>query len=276
MSSPRANGHMPDPRAVQLAQTLLERVPADNVVIFGSRARGDWHAHSDIDLLIVQASKPQHLDIDVKAHELASRIYGRPIDIDCVFRTHRECRIQIQHSVNGIAAVAQREGVSMEPYPQPWNGPEPEPEPDLTEYGEMDQRLTDANENYLFLQLALDHGMELPGTAAHAQGVLEHALKALISAYKEPYPRTHKLNVLCRTAHLYATALKSNLDQLDQYAGAEAYVPPTYPVSDFATMGNNVTEDVSLIYEKIKEMIGLDAWTIQPSGAPNPIQSVYQ
>ena len=60
MSSPRANGRMPDPRAVQLAQTLLERVPADNVVVFGSRARGDWHAHSDIDLLIVQAPKPQH------------------------------------------------------------------------------------------------------------------------------------------------------------------------------------------------------------------------
>ena len=265
----------PDPRAIRLAQALLERVTADNIVVFGSRARGDWHQHSDVDLLIVQAPAHEREHIQDTARVLAIAIFGQPKpDIDFVYRTHRECRIQIQHSVNGIAAVAYREGVAMEPYPQP--GDEPEPESDLTEIGEMSRRLVDANQNYLSMHALQDYGFSNDVVAALAHQTLEHALKALISAQAKPYPRTHDLVALCQSAGLEPNKLQSYLSQLDQYAGGAAYDDPTQPVEDFAVMTNAVTDDLKCIYDRIEALTGLNAWSVQPTGTPSPIRPVYR
>lgn len=149
---------------------------------------------------------------------------------DFVYRTHRECRIQIQHSVNGIAAVALREGVAAESYPRPWHAPEPEPEPEMTECGEMTRRLIDANRNYDALQYLLDGRRANNAVAAQARQTLEHALKALISAQRSPYQHAHSLDALRQTAGLASQALGSDLAQLDLYAGGAAYCdPPNIP-----------------------------------------------
>lgn len=58
----------------------------------------------------------------------------------------------VADSVNGIAAVALREGVAAEPYPRPWNDPEPE----MTECRGMTRRLIDANRHYDALQYLLN------------------------------------------------------------------------------------------------------------------------
>lgn len=268
--------YAPDPRAVRLAKALRARVAADNIVLFGSRARGDWRPHSDIDLLIVQAPARERDRIQGTAHALASAIFGQPKpDIDFVYRTHRECRIQIQHSVNGIAAVALREGVAVAPYPRPWHAPEPEPEPAMTECGEMTRRLIDANRNYDALQYLLDGRRANNEVAAQAHQTLEHALKALISAQRSPYRHTHKLDDLRQTAGLDSQALGSDLDQLDPYAGGAAYFDPEHPIEDFAAMANAVTDDLILIYARIADLTGLDAWTLQPPGTP-PVQPIYR
>ena len=268
----------PEPRAVQLAQALLQQIQADNVVLFGSRARGDWKPHSDIDLLIVQAPASEWAYIREKAHTLAKSIFGQLMDVDLVHRTHRECRIQIKHSVNGIAAVALREGVAVEPYPTPLNEPEPEPEPepDLTEYGETRLRIEDANDNYDSMQYLLAGGRESDSVAAHAHQTLEHALKALISAQRNPYPYSHNLDELRQSAGLDPLSMASDLAQLDQYAGGDAYRMAANPISNFAAMANAVTDDLIRIYAQIERLIDLDAWTIQPPGTPHPIQPIHR
>ena len=264
----------PDPRAVQLAQVLLQQVQADNVVIFGSRARGDWKPYSDIDLLIVQAPASEWAYIREKAHMLAKSIFGQLMDVDLVHRTHRECRIQIKHSVNGIAAVALREGVAVEPYPTPLN--EPKPEPDLTEYGETRLRIEDANDNYDSMQFLLAGGRESDSVAAHAHQTLEHALKALISAQRNPYPYSRNLDELRQSAGLDPLSMASDLAQLDQDAGGDAYRMAANPISNFAAMANAVTDDLIRIYAQIERLIDLDAWTLQPPGTPHPIQPIHR
>ena len=268
--------YAPDPRAVRLAQALLERVPADNIVVFGSRARGGWNQYSDIDLLVVQAPDSAWNCIREQAYTLARSIFGQGMDIDLVYRTHRECHMQIEHSVNGIAAVALREGVAVEPYPAPLNDPDLDPAPELTEYGEMQLRIADANDDYDVLQYALDGGRESDSVAAHAHQVLEHALKALLSAQGNPYPYRRKLDELRQVAGINSLSMASALTQLDQYAGGDAYQIASNPIRDFAAMANAVTDDLILIYDRIERLTGQDAWSLQPPGIPNPIQPVYR
>ena len=263
----------PDPRAVRLAQTLLQQVHADNVVVFGSRARGDWNRYSDIDLLVVQAPDSEWDKIRAKAHELARSLFGKGMNIDLVHRTHRECHIQIQHSVNGIAAVALREGAAAAPYPQPLNEPDPEPDPNLEESGEMELRMASANESYGLMQYALDGGWESDSVAVHARQALEQALKALISAQGSPYPHGRKLGHLRRAAGLDTLTLSRNLDQLDQYAGGDAYRMARNPIADFASAANDVTDDLVYIYAQIERLTGTDAWDVHPPGAPGTIES---
>ena len=43
----------PDPRALAVAAALQRELPEARVLLFGSRARDDWHAESDIDLMII-------------------------------------------------------------------------------------------------------------------------------------------------------------------------------------------------------------------------------
>ena len=42
-----------DPRALALAGALQKRLPEADVLLFGSRARGDWQPGSDIDLAVI-------------------------------------------------------------------------------------------------------------------------------------------------------------------------------------------------------------------------------
>lgn len=165
--------------------------------------------------------------------------------------------------------------MAAEPYPRPWHAPEPEPESEMTECGEMTRRLIDANRHYDALQYLLDGRRANNAVAAHARQTLEHALKALTSAQRSPYRHAHKLDDLRQTAGLDSQALGSNLDQLDPYAGGAAYCDPEHPIEDFAAMANAVTDALILIYARIADLTGLDAWTLQPPGTP-PVQPIYR
>ena len=47
-------GHgVPDPLALALVTKLQERLPDAQVVLFGSRAIGDWSPGSDVDLAVI-------------------------------------------------------------------------------------------------------------------------------------------------------------------------------------------------------------------------------
>ena len=71
-------------------------------------------------------------------------------------------------------------------------------------------------------------------------------------------------------------SMASDLTQLDQYAGGDAYPIASHPIRGFAAMANAVTDDLILIYARIERLTDQDAWGLQPPGIPNPIQPVYR
>lgn len=48
-------------KLAEIVRRLVEAVDPDKIILFGSRARGDFAGHSDVDLLIVKSSRePRH------------------------------------------------------------------------------------------------------------------------------------------------------------------------------------------------------------------------
>jgi predicted nucleotidyltransferase len=90
---------------------ILERVlrtgRPEKVVLFGSRARGDVHARSDFDLLVIEPS-------DEPRHRRASRYYRAladlPEDIDVVVYTPEEAG-EWEGVPQSFVSTALREGI---------------------------------------------------------------------------------------------------------------------------------------------------------------------
>ena len=49
----------PDPKACAVARAVGDEVHPDRVILFGSRARGDFGPDSDVDLLVITDSGPR-------------------------------------------------------------------------------------------------------------------------------------------------------------------------------------------------------------------------
>lgn len=65
----------------KLKQRLLEKYPATEIILFGSKARGDFHRESDIDLLILF-----DLPLNSKFEEEVTRItFDIELEYDVIF-----------------------------------------------------------------------------------------------------------------------------------------------------------------------------------------------
>ncbi len=81
-----------DVRALRVAKALRDACDVECVILFGSRARGDWTDHSDIDLMIIEpevTKRERQADIQGAAWELARLAYQDYVDIDfvCLLRS---------------------------------------------------------------------------------------------------------------------------------------------------------------------------------------------
>ena len=69
-------GVAPDARALHVAKALRDATDVECVILFGSRARGDWTDRSDIDLMIIEPDTseliPRMGEIQQTATELAT------------------------------------------------------------------------------------------------------------------------------------------------------------------------------------------------------------
>jgi predicted nucleotidyltransferase len=94
--------------AERFAGWARDHLNASRIILFGSRARKDWHRHSDCDILIVSEEfegipmyrRPLYKDLDLA--------WDGPVSINAVCHTAAE----FQRSVEGgyIAAMALSEG----------------------------------------------------------------------------------------------------------------------------------------------------------------------
>ena len=101
----------------QMVQAIVAEVDPEQVILFGSRARGDAREDSDVDLVVVEAepfgkTRSRRLE--------AARVYEAVASFDALTDILLYSRDEVEHwrdSVNHVLARALREGTVL--YDQP-------------------------------------------------------------------------------------------------------------------------------------------------------------
>ncbi len=94
----------------QMVETIVREVSPETIILFGSRARGDAHPDSDVDLLVVESEpfSPQR-----SRRKEAARLYmalrGLAISKDILLYSREEFD-RWKNSLNHVVGRAHREG----------------------------------------------------------------------------------------------------------------------------------------------------------------------
>ena len=256
-----------DRRALPVAQATLDAAGAEMVILFGSRARGDYEeARSDIDLLLVQPEPPapaQRQSVQDAAGHAAQQAYRKPVTVQLVWQTTKEFE-RSRRSINHVNARAVREGIIMPRRPE--NYPD-EPADHSYETEIAAQRAANADTHHEMFEYLFEHDMagisNLDRIAGkNAQEALEHALKGLIAANGVEYPRTHDLGALLAAARAadpeFSAGFQPSIDYwvLNQYAGSADYDIPQMPLTELEHYRECVNADYEAVRNRIAELLG--------------------
>ena len=256
-----------DARALAVGQAVLLETGAEDVILFGSRARGDYRDDSDIDLLLIH---PRWQDDDVrkKAHaawDMAESFYGIRIPVDVVGFTPGEFH-RIRHSINSVAAIAAEEGFTMDGQPA-GNVYSNDDEDYSNEWTNTGNRCYHARSHLHLLRGAIDMGAASIMVGQQAHQAMEHALKALISASGRRYAHHHNLVNLEGDARRFDRGfthpLESDLAALNDYSGRLKYNEPYAPLGNREELYRKALGDTQKIFERVALLSGLNPWEAQ-------------
>lgn len=249
-----------DPKAVAVARAVYDAVRPEKVILFGSRARGDYRPDSDIDLLIISddgLTREGYMNARKVVMEAATRIYGDYFDANLVWMP-REKYMECRKGINHVAAQAARDGVDM-------NGEKEEYERDIEtafDWADIRQRVINANRELITLDALIAATAPQEAIGFHAQQTLENILKAWISAFGGEYGNTHDLGGLMGI-------IRSNPDENETHAGEELAWLTEYAV-EYRYEGARLIMDgpielyfgidrvVSAVEERIKSLTGVE------------------
>ncbi len=260
-----------DPRALRVAQAVQHATGITQVILFGSRARGDYQADSDIDLLLVH---PEDTDLRDTAYRSATRAvqegYGEPVGTDIVLMAPH-LFATLQFGLNDIAAYAAKEGVTAMGYPyHPPTGEMPPQDPATLE---AMKRCTHAKLIFETLQVLVadDTSQRYTTREAYelavgqaAQGALELSLKALLAAVGQQYGFHHELERHASQAQRAIPnfrPLQSPLSNLSKFAGAGIYGLPSLGY-DVSTLFAQVAADLEYVFALIQQHVAFDPWQV--------------
>ena len=217
----------PDPQgraAAQAVQQELDRrgIPAE-VILFGSRGRGDHRPDSDLDIMVVHEG-PQASAEGATMHALKEhfRLYPPVLDPQ-ILPISRDKFNYCKRAINHVAGQAWRQGVNMASENQNHDSSNETDEDGHEAYDDgypaswpdVSQRLTAATRNLRSMNRLLQYGEEEQVTAGLlAQQAVENALKAWLSATNSAYGNIHSLTTLAELA-------LRNTNERDTEAGAE-------------------------------------------------------
>ena len=251
-----------DPRALRIARKLHREVRPNITILFGSRVRGDYvDGRSDIDIMLVQETLPPgeaQLAIGKEATAWAEVIYGQYTPVRLVWQTTEEFH-QMRRTRNHVTVHALREGILMSDDPA-YNGRnyDNEEEDYTYEWTLTEERLRHAENHLAAFHLMIDGSMDDSMIGQHAQGAMEHALKALISARVERYPHVHEIDQLVARARRVDRSFPFTPsipgDIYNQYVGADEYLRTPDPISRIDDFRSKVNTDVQTILERVREI----------------------
>lgn len=243
----------PDPKACAVARAVGEAVSPDRVILFGSRARGDYNAHSDIDLLIItdadSTDRQKYQDTSAAAHRKVEELYGDLIGVDLVRLSekafHDGCRAR-----NHVAGQAVGDGLDGNGDKVNYDNPDPSNWPDIR------QRIANAERELGVLKILVEANSAQEAIGFHAQQAIENALKGWISALDADYGNTHDLATLAAIVRRHPgedhTPAGEKLAWLSGYAVRYRYSDAQVVIEDRDGLLSAVSETVETIIARIR------------------------
>ena len=244
---------------------MLRDTAAEDVILFGSRARGDHHKDFDVDLLLVH---PRWQEDEIRgvarrsADTEVEALYGMFVPVDFTWFAPEEFD-RMRRSINSVAAIAAEEGVTMDGRPA---GDE-YPNDDEDYSGELtmtEQRCYHARSHLHMLRLAIDNRGTGIMVGQQAHQVLEHAMKALISARISRYPHHRDLvdleRYMRRVDRGFTHPLESLLRSLNDYSGRLKYDGPYASLGDREELYRKVLNDMGEVFRRVAFLTGKDPW----------------
>ena len=244
-----------DPRACAVARAVEEAVRPDRVILFGSRARGDFRPDSDIDLLIVTGPGPvdrrAYQRTSAAAHHKVEELYDEPMGVDLVhlsedaFHDGRRAR-------NHVAGQAVRDGFDANGDKVNYDNPAPTNWPDIR------QRIANAERELRVLNILVEGNADQEAIGFHAQQAIENALKGWISALDDDYRNTHELGKLVAIIRQHPqeedTPAGEQLTWLTSYAVEYRYEGAQVQMDDRFALLAGTTETVQAIIDRIRTL----------------------
>ena len=245
----------PDPRACAVARAVAEAVRPDRVILFGSRARGDFRPDSDIDLLIVTGPGPvdrrAYQRTSAVAHHKVEQVYGEPMGVDLVhlsedaFHDGRRAR-------NHVAGQAVRDGFDANGDKVNYDNPTPTNWPDIR------QRIANAERELRVLNILVEGNADQEAIGFHAQQAIENALKGWISALDTDYRNIHDLaeliSIIRRHPQERDTPAGEQLTWLTSYAVEYRYEGAQVQMDDRFALLAGTTATVQAIIARIRTL----------------------
>ena len=262
-----------DEHACRVAQAVAQVDGVEQVILFGSRARGDHRSDSDLDLLVAYESCRSSSDIVHPCRQAAKRAsegaYDHHVSIDIVPLAADHFAF-MQYGLNHVAAHAAREGITPTGYR--YRPPSESGKPILPEHRRREsmERVLHARRHLSTLEILYntnpDHYSRPEewevSVGEYAQGALEHGLKAVIAAFGHRYPHKHPLGKLLEEAQRYvpALSLRFNPDALSTFARGEVCGTPGLEVEADELL-ESVRQDVGTVLSLCAAQADFDPWT---------------
>ena len=268
-----------DRRALAVGRAVQQATGAAPVILFGSRARGDYREDSDIDLLLVHPGwqDMELRDLGRKAADAGiescygsqrwdDRAEDEPVLADLVWFAPEEFE-HCRRSINSVVALAAEQGLMMNGQP----ASEEYPNGDYSEeWTTTEQRCRHTRLHLRLMRAAIDLRLDIVGAGQHAHQAMEHAIKSLISANGRRYEHHHNLIILesqmRRIDRGFTPVLQSPLTTLNDYGGRLKYNDPYAPLGDLETLYGIILNDVRQIFNRVAHLTGQDPWA-EPADA---------
>ena len=234
------------------ADAVGSALDARCVILYGSRARGDHRADSDLDLAVIVAQTEldaqQRYDLREQARLVAGKRFRR---IDVIVWTESEYRAK-KRSINHVAGRAWREGRILYGQHETLPGEEIVSEMDnANELMRMCRKQTQGIKNMLDETIFSE---ELFGF--HAQRGTELALKVWVSLVGERYERTHDvadLMAILNGADVTEVRPYAHLASLSPYAVKYVYEEIENPTMDRQFVAAEVNALADLVESLIRQ-----------------------
>ena len=254
-----------DPRALRVARFVLERERPELAILFGSRARGDHdELRSDIDVMLVLEAIP---DDDAKraatesAGAAVEKAYGREVPVELVWRSLEEFRRNRRY-VNSVETNAVRDGIVMPRNPNEYGSSRYEDEETEYDYDwtNYDERLRHAETHLDEFVFMAESGRSDIAIGQHAQGALEHGMKALLEAHGASYRSVHNIgellgNIRRNDPEMSDFGLSIPADVYTEYVGDREYRRRLQPeLTSYPDYLERTREDAQYIIDRAREV----------------------